>query len=180
MNNDEVNKIEKTFRNSTSSDELFDAFRDALKLNLSDLGLYKILLANPTLSTDEVKLFTEKLIKEISAASFDLSMWAGKVFENRTDYFNNVQDAFFYYERALSHKPDSYEPLLSLLNLYNYEMNLPLNQKIFDIIGRSVSSVTLKSKIYYALSNHYKKCGNSNLEIKYYALAERASENENR
>ncbi len=178
MNLDEINKIEETFRSSKSSDELFDAFQEAIKINLSDIGVYKILLANPTLLPDEIKLFTEKLIKEIPGSSFDLSMWTGKVFENQTDYFNNVKDALFYYQRAISFKPESHEPLMNLLNLYNYEINLPINQKIVDVINESVSSVNQKSKIYYALSKHYKKCGDSVLEIKYYALAERASENE--
>ncbi|MCX6169626.1 MAG: hypothetical protein NTX65_09805 [Ignavibacteriales bacterium] len=178
MNFDEINKIEETFRNSTSADELFDAFQDAIKLKLADMGVYKILLANPTLSPDEIKLFTEKLIKEIPDSSFDLSMWAGKVFENHTDYFNYVSDALFYYQRANSFKPEFHEPLLSLLNLYNYEIDLPINKKIFDIIEESVSNVNQKSKIYYALSRHYKKCGDSNMEIKFYALAERAAEKE--
>ncbi len=178
VNSDEINRIEEIFRSSTSSDELFDAFQDAIKLKLSDIGLYKILLGNPTLSPDEIKLFTEKLIKEIPGGSFDLLMWAGKVFEHHTDYFNYVNDALFYYQRAFSVQPESYKPLLSLLGLYNYEINLPINQKIFDVIDKSVSSVELKSKIYYALSKHYKKCGDSSLEIKYYALAERAAEKE--
>ena len=178
MNLDEINRIEEIFRSSTSSDELFDAFQDAIKLKLTDIGLYKILLANPTLSPDEIKLFTEKLIKEIPGSSFDLLMWTGKVFENHTDYFNYVNDALFYYQRAFSVQPESHKPLLSLLGLYNYEISLPINQKIFDVIDKSVSSVNQKSKIYYALSKHYKKCGDSNLEIKYYALAERAVEKE--
>jgi tetratricopeptide (TPR) repeat protein len=178
VNLDEVNKIEETFRGSKSPDELFDAFQDAIKINLSDIGVYKILLANPTLSPDEIKLFTEKLIKEVPGGSFDLLMWAGKVFENHTDYFDNVKDALFYYQRAISFQPESYEPLLNLLSLYNYEINLPINQKILDVIDESVSAINQKSKIYYALARHYKKCGDSKLEVKYLSLAEKSAEKE--
>jgi tetratricopeptide (TPR) repeat protein len=178
LNLGEIKRIEETFRNSKSSDELFDAFQDAIKLNISDIGVFKILLANPMLSPDEIKLFTEKLIKEMPDSSFELLIWAGKIFENHTDYFNNVIEALLYYERAISSRPESHEPLLNLLNLYNYEMNLPINQKIFDSIDKSISSVNRKSKIYYALAKHYKKCGNTKMEIKYLELAEKSAAKE--
>ena len=59
---DEIKKnIENVFRGSSSSDELFDYFQEALKHQTNDIGLYKMLLGNPALSSDELKMFAEKL-----------------------------------------------------------------------------------------------------------------------
>ena len=178
MNLDDVKKIEETFRNSKSPDELFDTFQNAININLGDLETFKILLANPTLSPDEIKMFTEKLIKEIPNKALDLLLWTGKVFENHPDNYKHLEDAFSYYHRAISLQPNSHEPFLRLLNLYNHEIEFPTNQKILDVIDESVAAVDRKSKVYYALANHYKRCGDSKLEAKYIALAEKSAERE--
>lgn len=178
MNSDDVKKIEDTFRNSKSSNELFDAFQDAIKSKLCDIEIFKILIANPILSVDEIKLFTEKLLKETPGNALDLLLWTGKVLENQPNNYNYLEEALFYYRRAISTKPDFHEPLLRLLNLYNYEIELSTNRKILDIIEESVTAVDQKSKVYYALAHHYKKCGDPNSEKKYLHLAEESTKRE--
>ena len=178
MNLDDLKKFEEIFRNSKSSDELFDAFQGAVKINLCDLQTFKILLANPTLSPDEIKMFTEKLIKEIPNESLDLLLWTGKILENHPDNSNYLEDALIYYRRAISTKPNFNEPLLRILNLYNYEIELPINRKILEIVEELVTAVDQKSKVYYALAHHYKKCGDSKSEAKYIALAEKSAKRE--
>ncbi len=179
MNGDEIKKIENTFRASDSHDELFDAFQNALKINLSDIGVYKILIANPALSPDEIKMFTEKLIKEYSSHAFDLLMWSGKIFENKPELYNQPEEALKYYSRAWNDKPTSSTPLLKILNLYNYDIQLSSNKTIIDLVENSVAAVDDKSRVYYALSDHYRKTGDKMREIRYFALAEKASEREN-
>ncbi len=176
---DELNEIENIFRNSTSTDFLFDAFQEAIKLKIEDPEIFKILLGNPALSTDEVKMFVEKLIKEYPGQANELSIWAAKIFEHKDDYHNFFEDAIHYYKRAQDYKPDSTEPLLSLLSLYNYELNFTANKVILEFVETRILHVRIKSKIYYALADHYKKTGDKNLELKYFALAERAAEIEN-
>lgn len=175
-----IKKIENTFRSATSSDELFDAFQDALKLNICGLETFKILLANPVLSSDEVKMFAEKLIKEFSTNVFDLCMWTAKIFENDPDNNDRLDDALHYYSRAISNQPTSHEPFVKLLELYNHEINLPTNQKILDLVSVGIQAVHYKSKVYYALSNHYKRAGNIQLAAKHLALAEKSAEREGR
>ena len=172
MNLDDVKRIEDTFRNSRSPDELFDAFQNAIKINLSDIDTFKILIANPTLTPNEIKMFTEKLLKETPGNALDLLLWTGKVFENHPDNYNHLEETILIYQRALSYKPTSHEPLLKLLHLYNHEIDFPTNQKILDLIDESVAAVDKKSKVYYALAKHYKKCGDPKLEKKYLQLAE--------
>jgi hypothetical protein len=176
---EEFNKIESIFRNSTSPDLLFDAFQEAIKLKIKDPEIFKILLGNPALSTDEIKMFVEKLIREFPGYAHELTIWAAKIFEHKDDYHNSLEDAVYYYKRAHDYKPDSTEPLLRLLSLYNYELDLPTNKAILEFVETRGPLIKIKSKVYYALAGHYKKIGDKDSELKYFALAERAAEIEN-
>lgn len=180
MNPEESKKIENIFRNSESHDELFDAFQSAINLKLDDLEAFKILIANPVLSPDEIKMFTEKLLKVMPEKSYSILMWAGKIFESQPDNYDYLEDAFNYYNRAISYQPDSFLPFLRLLNLYNYEIDYPMNRKIIGTVENLLPKVDQKSTIYYALSAHYKKCGNKDRETEYLALAEKETKRESR
>lgn len=177
---EELNKIESIFRNSTSPDLLFDAFQEAIKLEVKDPEIFKILLGNPALSTDEIKMFVEKLIKEFPSNAYELFIWAAKIFEHKDDYHNSLEDAVHYYKRAHGYKPDSFVPLLNLLSLYNYELALPINKNIIELVEDRISSIRLKSKIYYALADHYKKIGDKQREGKFLLLAEKSFRLENK
>ena len=176
---EELNKIESIFRNSTSPDLLFDAFQEAIKLKVKDPEIFKILLGNPALSTDEIKMFVEKLIKEFPGNANELFKWAAKIFELQQNYHSATHDAINYYKRAHDYKPESFESLIQLLQLYNHELNLPTNKIILEFVETRISAVQLKSKIYYALADHYKKIGDKQREGKFLLLAERAAEIEN-
>jgi len=180
MNEEIKKRIENIFRNSNSSDELFDAFDEAIKLKITDVEVYKVLLANPALSLDEIKMYTEKLLRELTEHRFQISMWTAKVFENLQTNFDYLEGAINYYIKAIQINPSSHEPLLGLLKLYNYDLELPTNQKILNIIEENLPRVEIKSKVYFALSNLYKKLGNLQKEAKYAALGEKAMEQERR
>ncbi len=174
---DDIKKIEDAFRNSTSSDELFDAFQKALSLYITDIELYKILLANPALSPDEIKMFAEKLLKQTPNNAFELCMWTAKVFENYQDYYR-LEDSIHYYRKAISYNPTDHESLLQLLKFYNYEIEMPANKIIIELVEENVSAAHQKSKVYYAFADLYRKVGNKKLEAKYLALAEYSSARE--
>jgi len=178
MENELYKKIELVFRNSNSPDELFDRFTDAIKLKISDISLYKILLANPALSIDEIKMFTGKLLKEIPHEQFQLSMWAAKIFENRQTGYEFIDNSIHYYEIAMQSNPTSHEPLLEMLKLYNVDIELPHNKKILEMIDTYIPSVNFKSKIYFSLAELYKKLSDLNKATKYLALANKAAERE--
>lgn len=178
MDSKRIKEIENVFRNATSSDELFDAFQEALELNLNDLEIFKMLLANPALSADEIKMFTEKLIKEFPINAFDLCMWTAKVFENDQLDPHRLEDAIQYYSRANFIEPSLSEPLTQMLGLYNYGIDVLANRKILDIVESRVKSVKKKSEVFYVLADHYKKVGNIERAAKYLALAERSAERE--
>lgn len=170
------NKIENIFRSSSSRDELFDAFHSAINSKIKNPDTFKILLANPTLSPDEIKMYTEKIIQELPPNAFDLNMWTAGVFENYLHDYECLEDSLNYYHRALFTKPTSHEPLIKILNLYNYDIDVPANRRIVNIVEDAVAGTDRKSKVYYALANHFRKTGNNRMEVKYLALAEKAAE----
>ncbi|GBD89404.1 hypothetical protein BMS3Abin04_00109 [bacterium BMS3Abin04] len=172
-------KIESIFRNSNSSDELFDALITSLDHNLSDIDLYKILLANPTLSKDEIIMFTEKLGKEFKKYSSDLYLWTANIFENNCEDYEYLEQAVQYYKKAGLANPTDETPYLNLLNLYNSDFETPANKQILNIIDEGIDKVKKKSKVYFALADHYKKAGNINLQKKYLSLAEKSARLEN-
>ena len=169
----ELERIENIFRYSSSSEELFDTFKESLKYRIKSLESYKVLLANPFLTPDEIKMFTEKIITELPNKAYDINLWTANIFESISAEYERLEDALNYYERAYFHLPIAHEPLLKILNLYNYELDYPSNKKIISFIEQGIESVKLKSKIYYALANHYRQIGNSRMEVVCLSLAEK-------
>jgi hypothetical protein len=178
MSNGALERIENVFRNSTSVDELFDSFQEALKLNLNDIAFYKVLLSNQALTTDEIKLFTQKLIRDFPQYTFDLLMWSASIFESCVDDRYGPENAFLYYSKAIDADPASYKPLLAILGLYNYDAEVLSNHKVIDIIVSNIQPVQLKSKVYYALADHYKRNGNYAIATIYFEMGEKAAEKE--
>ncbi len=180
LNMDDATKkrIEDVFRNSGSPDELFDAFDEAIRLKISDVEIYKILLGNPALSLYEIKMYAEKLLRELNEHGFQISLWTAKVLEKMQSNFEYVDNAYHYYVKAHQFNPSSFEPLLELLKLYNFDFELPTNEKIINFVEKNMAPVKIKSKIYFALSNLYKRTGDKFKEAKYAALAYKALESE--
>lgn len=173
-----IKKIESVFRDSFSSEELFDAFAEAMKLRVNDVELFKILLANPSLSIDEVKMFAEKIIREMPKSLYQISMWCAKVFENYAERYEYLDSSINYYLKAINALPTNFEPLVSLLNLYNMEIETPVNKRILEIVNGSIPPVNFKSKVYYALADLYKHLGDLDTASRNLALAAKAAERE--
>lgn len=165
-------RIEATFRSSNSPDELFDAFQTAIKVKLDDLDLYKTLLANPSLSPDEIKMFTEKLSRVMPQNSFNLFMWSGNIFENLKEEPDKLEEAFAFYQRAAKSNPTDSLPLIKLLNLFNYDFDLPLNKMLLDFVTERVALTDNKRNVYAALSNLYLRRGDKVAAAKYQRLSE--------
>lgn len=171
-------RIENIFRNSTSQDELFDAFRDAINTRVTDIDLYKILLGNPSLSPDEIKMFAEKLTKEIPNQTFNTFMWTASVFEHQKDDYEKLEDAVKYYQKSFEHSPTNELPLIRLLGLYNFDIDIPANKEILDFVNSRLISVNIKSRVYFSIADLYKRKDNYLLAARYLALGEKAAERE--
>jgi hypothetical protein len=174
-----LERLENIFRNATSSDELFDAFSEAINVPVKDADFYKALLGNPTLSSDEIKMFSEKLAKEIPEQKLNTFMWTANVFEHHKDDYEKLDDAVNYYKRAFQVEPTNAAPLIKMLNLYNYEYDMQINKTIIDFVEEKVRSVNQKSETYFTFAQLYKRKGDYSLAAKYLALGEKAAEREN-
>jgi hypothetical protein len=174
-----LNYYESIFRNSTSRDEIFDAFNLAVKNKIYDKDLYKILLANPALSNEEIIMYTEKLCKERKELGYDLYNWTGYLFYLKDRDFSLLDNSLYYFQKAFMLNPEEYKPLISALSLYNYEIDLPANADILRLVNTGLSKVKKKSVIYRQLSKHYGKLGNEELCRKFSRLAERSRREEN-
>jgi hypothetical protein len=175
---DTLKRIENIFRGSSSSDELFDSFQEALKLPITEIQTYKILLGNPTLTSDEVKMYAEKLVKQFPQQSFETLLWAGRIFESQKEDQHRLEDSIRYYQRAFYENPHYESALVYMLNLYNYDIEVVTNAKIIDFVESAVVTVTKKSRVYFRLSEHFKQLGNLPLAARYLALGEKSAERE--
>lgn len=162
--------FEKLFRELSSPDELFDAFKDALENKINDIELYKIFLGNLALSPYEVRMFTEKLCNEFKDLSFDLYMWSAGILENCSQR-NSMEMSMEYYRKAAEADSFNHLPYLSMVKLYNPEIDIPPQKELLQILQNGLEKVKYKSKIYLAMAELYGKLDNLLLKQKYSALA---------
>lgn len=174
----EITELENIFRNSNDSDELFDAFQVALEKKINDIELYKILLANPALSEDEICMYTDKIVKEFEQYSYSFFIWTAKLFEPLTYKIESLEKSFYYFRKAAQLNPTNHVPYVEALNLYNYEIDMELNTRIIKFIEDSVKYVNEKSKVYKKLAEHYKLIGDFELQKKYELLTQKSKERE--
>lgn len=163
-------QFEKIFRDSTSPDELFDAFQKAVETGLKDIDMYKILLGNISLSVDEVKMFTDKLCTEFSEISYELCLWAGNVLENMSDRYN-IENAYHYYKKAIDCRPNECLPYKHLVNLYNPDLDIPSKFHLLNLFERGLSEVCFKSSLCNTIAGFYGKMEDRSMENKYRSMA---------
>jgi hypothetical protein len=170
--------LEKIFREASTSDELFDAFERSLNYKIKDIQIYKILLGNILLSTDEIKLFTEKLCSEFPEYSSELYMWTANILESnpKTD---NLDSAFQYYNKAISIKPADHQPYCSILKMYNNDLDYPPRKQIELLFEKGMNEVKLRSKLCLAIADFYDRTNEPSLKKKFQRLASSFSKKEN-
>ncbi|NLT52711.1 MAG: hypothetical protein GXX85_17545 [Ignavibacteria bacterium] len=161
MHSNLKSNLEKIFQYSRNPDELFDAFQLLIFKKVNDLELFKILLANPTISKDELLMFSEKLAKDFSDLAGDIYLWTSRVIENKTNQTECMDIALHYLKKSWLTNKFNNEPLLRACSLFNfeYDIDFPLNKNVIAFVEESVNYVKIKSKIYYSLAIIYKKAG---------------------
>ena len=179
MDNNKLKYIETAFRNSNDSGDLFDSFQTALSEGIKDFDIYKILLGNPVLSKDELLMFSDKLCRELKENEYEICMWTANVLGTRIFEYGCRESSVAYFERAFYNAPENCEPLLKALSLYDTDMNIPINKKILNIIDLGLLSIKHKSRVYYSLSELFKKLEKQEQAAHYFQLAERATKLEN-
>jgi hypothetical protein len=171
-------KIEKIFQNSACRNELFDAFSEAIKSGIRNTELYKILLANPALSGDELEMYSKELVKNLKGNEYDFYLWTGQIFEMGIAGVSAHDKAFDYYCKASLINPTDEEPLVKILRLYNYDFHYAINNSIEEIVEKRVQFVNKKSIIFSLLADHFKARGDMLKSTEYRALAELSASRE--
>jgi hypothetical protein len=162
--------LEKIFREATSSNELFDAFEKSLQYKIKDVQIYKILLGNIVLTSDEIKLFTEKLCSEYPELSPELYMWTGSILESEPTA-DNLDSAFRYYKKAISIKPIDHQAYCSILKMYNNDLDYPPRRQIELLFQKGLNEVKLRSKLCIAIADFYDRINEPSLKKKFQGLA---------
>lgn len=171
-------QIENIFLSSSNPDELFDAFQLAVNMEIKDFDLYKIMLANPALSTDEIKMFSEKLSTLINNDKYNIYYWTANIFEHRKEFFESLDDSIAYYQKAFFENSKNALPLVHLLGLYNFDFETPINHTIKKFVEENLVLVDKKSRVYFSLADLYKRKGDYVNATRYLALAEKSLESE--
>lgn len=171
--------IEKIFRCSNSGNELFDAFQYAIKNEVGGIELYKILLANPTLTPDEIKMFTETLTKIFKEEASEIYSWTGMILESYANCPTEIEESMNYFIKSWKDDQSNHEPLINLINMFNYDYDVSYNNVILNIATEGAKYVRKKSKVYYALADLFEKKKNIAQKRKYMLLAEKSAREEN-
>jgi len=166
-----LEEIEYIFRNSNSPDELFDAFRKAITQRISNKETYKILLGNPILSSEELKMYTEHLSKVFSNDAYDYFMWTGNIFSHYSSEYERLEDSVSYYVKAIYNNPLNEEPYCRLLSLYNFDLNLPTNKIIIDLAEEGLNRIDKKSILCREMAKLYERLGLKVKAAEYIQLA---------
>lgn len=162
--------LERIFREATSSGELFDSFQRALKHKLKDAELYKILLSNIILSPDEIKMYTDKLCREYKEIRYDLYMWAANILESMHAE-EHLETAFEYYRKAIEADRTGHQPYISLVKIYNPELDVPPKKVLLEILKSGIEEVKHKSRLCMAIADFYEILQDKSMKQKYLAMA---------
>lgn len=162
--------LERVFREATSSGELFDSFQRALKHKLKDAELYKILLSNIILSPDEIKMYTDKLCREYKEIRYDIYMWAANILESMHAEEHH-EAAFEYYKKAIEVDRTGHQPYISLVKMYNRDLDIPPKKVLLEILKNGIEEVQHKSKLCMAIADLYGILQDVVMKQKYLAMA---------
>ena len=167
-----LDEIRHCFSRSTDFNEIFDAFQSALARKLKDLDHYRLLFWNHALSTDEVRLFGEKLAAEFPDIAYDVYIWLASVFEVTSSAQDNYELALEYYRKAAQSSPRKPEPYLDACDCYDIDLNIPPVSNLIEFVTSGLDHVQNPVPLYKRLSNLYLYAGDQTRSDQYRRLAE--------
>lgn len=166
-------KYEFIFKNSKNSDELFDAFDNALKENIDDIETYKLLFWNPALDINMLSMFVKKLANTFPNIAYDVYMWGAKVIELSFDNVENYETILNFYKKAADLKPLENEPYIKAIDAYNFELKIHPPAAVINFLKKGITKVKDPSTLYFKLSEFFGKLGNTELKNHYLSEGEK-------
>jgi hypothetical protein len=173
-----LDEIRQCFSRSTDFNEIFDAFQSALASKLKDLDHYRLLFWNHALSTDEVRLFGEKLAAEFPDMAYEVYIWLASVFEVTSSTQDNYELALEYYKKASHTNPGKPEPYLDACDCYDVDLNIPPVGNLIEFVTTGLDHVRNPVPLYKRLANLYSHAGDQVKSDHYRRLAEEGGRQE--
>ncbi len=152
-----IEQIRTIFSRSNDFNEIFDAFEVSLERKLQDVEPYRLLFWNHSLTTDEVRLFGEKLAAEFPALAYDAYLWLASIFE--ATQVDNYELAFHYFQKAAKARPAEPDPYLDACDCYEPDLNIPPITALIDFVREGIRHVTHPTRIYKRLARLYELAG---------------------
>jgi hypothetical protein len=166
-------EIRNIFTTSSSPDELFDVFEQAVKYKIDDASLYKTLLWNKAISCDEIMMYAEKICKEFPGLCFEIYFAVGEILESISMYGSMKENSFEYFKKSAAANKFSHNPYISAAKMYNAELDIPPFEQVASFVESGIEHVELKSKLCFALSSLYKQRGEHDKERAFQMLGEK-------
>jgi tetratricopeptide (TPR) repeat protein len=154
-----LEEIRRCFSRSTDFNEIFDAFQSALDQKIKDLEQYRLLFWNHALSTDEVRLFGEKLAEVFPEMAQGVYLWLASVFEVTCSANDNYELAFHYYQKAADVDPRRPEAYLDACDCYDPDLNIPPVTTLIEFVKAGASRVSNPAPLYKRLANLFQLSG---------------------
>jgi len=173
-----LDEIRLCFSRSTDFNEIFDAFQSALARKLRDLDHYRLLFWNHALTTDEIRLFGEKLAGEFPDMAYDVYIWLASVFEVTSSTQDNYELALHYYKKAAGSSPRNPEPYLDACDCYDLDLNIPPVTALIEFVTNGLAHVKNPVPLYKRLSNLYAYTGDHEQSEHYRRKAEEGGSRE--
>jgi tetratricopeptide (TPR) repeat protein len=158
-----TDEIRRRFEKSRDFNEIFDAFEAAIRQRIEDIGLYRTLFWNSTLSLEEICMFGEHLAKELPSLAYDAYMWLAYIFEVTRSMDDNFALAIEYYKKAAEVHPGEIDPYLEGADCYNPDLNIPPAAVLIEFLKRGAESVPEPKPLYQRLSILYELTGNDEM-----------------
>ena len=164
-----IEEIRRRFESAKEFNEIFDAFGQALEQQIDDIELYRLLFWNPTLTPDELCLFSEKLAREFPHVAYDAYMWLASVFAVTYSMFDNYELALAYYQKAAAARPSAPDPYLDAADCHEPDLNIPPLSQLISFLKAGIRHVPEPLALYVKLAHLYELDGNDEMN-KYFRM----------
>lgn len=154
-----IEEIRRCFSTAQDFNEIFDAFESAITQKIKDVEPYRLLFWNHSLTTDEVRLFGEKLAKEFPDIAYDIFLWLASIFEATQSSSDNYELAFHYFQKAAKARPAEPDSYLDACDCYEPDLNIPPLHMLIEFVKQGVHKVTHPSLLYKRLAHLYELSG---------------------
>ncbi len=155
--------VRNEFRTQRGFNDLFEVFRKAIELRIEDVDIYRELLWNNSLKSEELLFFAKRIGELFPKIGFEIYMWLSGVFESRPADVDGLEMAFLCLKKAAEFDQKAEEPYISSCNLYNPDLRIPTLQSIMSFLKGGVDRVEDPLPIYERLSIFYKMLGNDEM-----------------